>query len=303
MPNVKDTLGAYARRVEAYLASCLRGKGAPEGLLAAMEYSLLAGGKRLRPALCLAWSELGGLAGDAALPSAAALELVHTYSLVHDDLPAMDNDDLRRGRPTSHKVYGEALAILAGDGLLTEAFSLILDIPGDNPGGLPPERLIRAASLLARGAGPSGMVGGQAVDMELTGASGAPLDALRRLHAMKTGALITAACAMGAVLAGADEAFFARAEGYGRAVGVAFQIADDILDVVGDEKAIGKPVGSDQRQGKSTYPSLVGLDESRRLAHAAADEALTHLSSVKGLDGPAAVFLRDLARYIVERVN
>lgn len=299
MSTVKDTLGAYARRVEAYLATCLRGKDVPDGLLAAMEYSLLAGGKRLRPALCLAWSELGGLAGDAALPSAAALELIHTYSLVHDDLPAMDNDDLRRGRPTSHKVYGEALAILAGDGLLTEAFSLILD----NPGGLPPERLIRAASLLARGAGPSGMVGGQAVDMELTGASGAPLDALRRLHAMKTGALITAACAMGAALAGADRDFMARAQGYGRAVGVAFQIADDILDVVGDEKAIGKPVGSDARQGKSTYPSLVGLDESRRLAHAAADEALTHLSSLQGLDGPAAVFLRDLARYIVERVN
>jgi len=297
--TVKDTLGAYARRVEAYLAGCLRGKEVPDGLLAAMEYSLLAGGKRLRPALCLAWSELGGLAGDAALPAAAALELVHTYSLVHDDLPAMDDDDLRRGRPTNHKVYGEALAILAGDGLLTEAFSLILD----NPGGLPPERLLKAASLLARGAGPVGMVGGQAVDMELTGASGATLEQLRRLHAMKTGALITAACTMGAALAGADAGLAARAEGYGRSVGVAFQIADDILDVVGDEKAIGKPVGSDQRQGKSTYPSLVGLDESRRLAHAAADEALEHLSSLDGLDGPAADFLRDLARYIVERVN
>lgn len=296
MPTAKEALAAYARRTEAYLAGCLRGKAVPDRLLAAMEYSLMAGGKRLRPALCLAWAELGGLAGDAALPAAAALELVHTYSLVHDDLPAMDNDDLRRGRPTSHKVFGEALAILAGDGLLTEAFSLILD----NPGGLPPERLIRAASLLARGAGPAGMVGGQAVDMELTGASGATLDALRRLHAMKTGALITAACAMGAALAGAGPDFAARAEGYGRSVGVAFQIADDILDVVGDEKTIGKPVGSDARQGKSTYVRLAGLDESRRLAHASADEAMGRLAP---LDGPAAGFLRDLARYIVERVN
>ena len=296
MPAIKDALAGYARRTEAYLAGCLRGKAVPEGLLAAMEYSLLAGGKRLRPALCLAWAELGGLAGDAALPAAAALELIHTYSLVHDDLPAMDDDDLRRGRPTNHKVYGEALAILAGDGLLTEAFSLILD----NPGGLPPERAIRAASLLARGAGPSGMVGGQAVDMELTGRTGVALPALRNLHAMKTGALITAACAMGAALSGAGPDFLARAEGYGRSGGVAFQIADDILDVGGDEKAIGKPVGSDERQGKVTYPSLVGLPESRRLAHAAADEALEHLS---GLSGPAASFLRDLARYIVERVN
>ncbi|MEW5773050.1 MAG: polyprenyl synthetase family protein [Thermodesulfobacteriota bacterium] len=296
MATVKDTLAAYARRTEAYLAGCLRGKGAPEGLLAAMEYSLLAGGKRMRPALCLAWAELGGLAGDAALPAAAALELVHTYSLVHDDLPAMDNDDLRRGRPTNHKVFGEAAAILAGDGLLTEAFSLILD----NPGGLPPERVLRAAAVLARGAGPSGMVGGQAVDMELTGKTGVALPELRAMHAMKTGALITAACQAGAALSGAGEGFAARAEGYGRAVGVAFQIADDILDVVGDEKTIGKPVGSDQRQGKVTYVSLAGLDESRRLAHVAADEALEHLAS---LDGPPAGFLRDLARYIVERVN
>ncbi len=295
MPTVKEVLAAYAARVEAFLAGCLQGKAVPGGLLAAMEYSLLAGGKRMRPALCLAWAELGGLAGDAALPAAAALELIHTYSLVHDDLPAMDNDDLRRGRPTNHKVFGEAMAILAGDGLLTEAFSLVLDDPG-----LPAEQARRAAAVLARGAGPAGMVGGQAVDMELTGTSGATLPELRRLHAMKTGALITAACAMGAELAGADAGFLARAEGYGRAVGVAFQIADDILDVVGDEKALGKPVGSDERQGKTTYPSLVGLDESRRLAHAAADEALQHLS---GFDGPAAGFLRDLARYIVERVN
>jgi geranylgeranyl diphosphate synthase type II len=295
MATVKETLKAYAGRVEAHLAGCLRGKAVPDGLLAAMEYSLMAGGKRMRPALCLAWAELGGLAGDAALPAAAALELIHTYSLVHDDLPAMDNDDLRRGRPTNHKVYGEAMAILAGDGLLTEAFSLILD---DRT--LAPERALKAAAVLARGAGPSGMVGGQAVDMELTGKSGATLPELRRLHAMKTGALITAACVMGAVLAGAGPEFEARAVGYGRAVGVAFQIADDILDVVGDEKTIGKPVGSDERQGKTTYPSLVGLDESRRLAHVAADEALEHLSS---LDGSAAGFLRDLARYIVERVN
>jgi len=300
MSTAKETLAAYARRMETYLAGCLRDKSVPAGLLAAMEYSLLAGGKRLRPALCLAWAELGGLSGDAPLPAAAALELIHTYSLVHDDLPAMDNDDLRRGRPTNHKVYGEAMAILAGDGLLTEAFSLILDNPGDTPAGLPPERLLRAASILARGAGPSGMVGGQAVDMEMTGRTGATLSELRSLHAMKTGALITAACGMGAALAGASPELAARAEGYGRAVGVAFQIADDILDVVGDEKTIGKPVGSDERQGKVTYPSLVGLDESRRLARAAADGALEHLES---LAGPAAGFLRDLARYIVERVN
>lgn len=293
MTTVKDEVLAQAKTVESYLAQCLKGQDIPGGLLAAMEYSLLAGGKRVRPILCLTWAGLGGLPTEAAMPFAAALELIHTYSLVHDDLPAMDNDDLRRGKPTNHVVHGEATAILAGDGLLTEAFGLMCRAQ------VPAGRVVAALGHAARAAGAAGMVGGQVLDMEYTGRAGVSLQELQHMHALKTGALLTTACVCGALLAG-DDALAARAEAYGRAVGKAFQIVDDILDVVGDEKTIGKPVGSDEREGKNTYPSLVGLDESRRLAAAEADAAV---ASLDGLDTPQADFLRRLARYIVERVN
>jgi len=295
--NVKERLGARSRDVEAYLAGCLRGRGAPERLLAAMEYSLLAGGKRLRPVLVLTWAELFGGDAAAVMPFAASMELIHTYSLIHDDLPAMDDDDLRRGRPSNHKQFDEATAILAGDGLLTEAFVLMAD--ASLSGGLPADRVLRAVRVLAAAAGAGGMVGGQTVDMEFTGRTGVTLDELRAMHAMKTGALITAACECGAILAGAGEADVDNAREYGRSVGVAFQIVDDVLDVVGDTATLGKPAGSDEAQGKSTYPALVGLERSKELAAGHVRDARERLEPYSGNEKE---FLSALARYIVDRV-
>ncbi|WP_338669585.1 polyprenyl synthetase family protein [Pseudodesulfovibrio methanolicus] len=293
----KEELGRRAAVVEDYLVTCLRGKDVPDRLLRSMEYSLLAGGKRLRPVLVLSWNGLLGGDRAQAMPFAASLECIHTYSLIHDDLPAMDDDDLRRGRPSNHKQFDEATAILAGDGLLTEAFGLMS--AASLVEGLPAERVLRAISVLARAAGAGGMVGGQAVDMELTGRTGVPLEELKKMHAMKTGALLTASCECGAILAGAGEADIVNARDFGRKIGVAFQIVDDVLDVVGDTATLGKPAGSDEAMGKTTYPSLIGLDKSKTLAREYVDEALTHLS---GYFGGEQEFLWQLARYIVDRV-
>jgi len=294
--TVKERLMVYARDVETYLRGSLKGKGIPSGLSEAMEYSLLAGGKRLRPVLCLCFARMLGVKADAVMPFAAAFEYIHTYSLVHDDLPAMDDDDLRRGRPSNHKVFGEAMAILAGDGLLTEAFGLMaasaVDIPAD--------RVVRAMGALAKAAGAAGMVGGQALDMAYTARAGVSLEELREMQALKTGALITAACVCGAELAGAEPDAAARARSYGQSVGAAFQIVDDVLDVVGDEKTLGKPVGSDEEQGKTTYPSLIGVERSMDLARRNAAQAV---ESISPFEGEEAEFLRDLARYIVDRVS
>lgn len=288
-----------AGAVEEYLTSCLRNRDIPDSLLAAMEYSLLGGGKRLRPVLTLSWCGMLGNNAEAAMPFAASLECIHTYSLIHDDLPAMDDDDLRRGRPSNHKQFGEAEAILAGDALLTEAFTLMTESALDH--GISAKATLRAVNVLARAAGAAGMVGGQSMDMALTGQAGqVPLESFQHMHAMKTGALITAACHCGAILSGAGESHELAAETYGRAVGVAFQIVDDVLDVVGDEKTLGKPVGSDEEAGKSTYPSLVGLERSMELAREHIDGAVAHLAPYSG---PDAVFLTDLARYIVDRVQ
>lgn len=294
MPTVKEELLLEAAKVEAWLAGSLEGRGVPPRLREAMDYSLRAGGKRLRPVLCLTFAQLCGVREEAVMPFAGAFELIHTYSLIHDDLPAMDDDDLRRGKPSNHKMFGEARAILAGDGLLTEAFSCMFEA------AVPAERVVAAAKLLAQAAGAGGMVGGQDLDMEYTGASGVSLEQLAGMHAMKTGALIRAACECGAVLAGADEELRRRARDFGSHVGAAFQIVDDILDVVGDEKEIGKPVGSDAEQGKHTYPSLVGLERSRCMAEERVALALDALTPFRG---PCADFLRRLARYIVERAQ
>ena len=294
--TVKQRLSAYAQEVENSLRTALRNKGVPSGLLEAMEYSLLAGGKRLRPVLCLCFARMMGAPKDAVLPFACAFELIHTYSLVHDDLPAMDDDDLRRGRPSNHKVFGEAMAILAGDGLLTEAFVLMASTAKD----VPAERVVQATGTLARAAGAAGMVGGQALDMAYTAKAGVSLEELREMQALKTGALITAACVCGAELAGVAPDLVARARSYGQSVGAAFQIVDDVLDVVGDEKTLGKPVGSDEEQGKTTYPSLIGVERSMDLARRHAAHALESLAP---FEGPEAVFLRDLAQYIVDRVS
>jgi geranylgeranyl pyrophosphate synthase len=239
----------------------------------AMRYSVFAGGKRLRPVLTLAAAEAvdpSGRAVDLALPAACAIEMIHTYSLIHDDLPAMDNDTLRRGRPTLHVVYGEGIAILAGDGLHAEAFTLIAREPaGDDPSLV--ARKLRVLRLVGDAAGPMGMVGGQAIDLQAAGqAPGRPVtldaDGLRAMHARKTGALIRASAVSGAIMAGADEAAVAAIDAYATEVGLAFQIVDDILDVEGDAASLGKSAGKDAAASKPTYPSLFGVDRSRQLA-------------------------------------
>ncbi len=288
--QLEPWLKAQGDRVEALLAERLgRLQAAPRRLVEAMEYSLLAGGKRLRPLLCLAFAEAvrGGPPGTAAEDAACALEYVHTYSLVHDDLPAMDDDDLRRGRPTSHKKFGEAMAILAGDALLTEAFSLL----GSGPG----PRRAELVSRLAQAAGAAGMVGGQVLDI----AEDRPAEEayLTRLHRAKTGALLRAACTLGVVAEDGTAAQVAAAERYGDSVGLAFQIADDLLDVTSSAEAMGKPTGADAAAGRHTYPAVLGLEASRARAASLVDEAL---AAVRALE-PAPGRLAALARYSVER--
>jgi geranylgeranyl diphosphate synthase type II len=279
----------------------------------AMRYSVFAGGKRLRPMLVIAAAEAVALRqglSDAhalglALPCACALELIHTYSLVHDDLPAMDNDTLRRGRPTAHVVYGEGTAILSGDALLTEAFALLAREPraSADTGISAPELALRklaAIEIVADAAGAEGMVGGQAIDLHAAAAGAMPLDehGLRNMHARKTGALLRASAVAGAVMAGAPpEAVDAIAE-YGTHVGLAFQIVDDILDVEGASAVLGKTAGKDAAAGKPTYPSLYGLEESRRRAAACLADALRALEGARvGGRLPA------IARWVVARTN
>lgn len=296
-PTIKEQLAKRAANVEAYLEACLKDRGIPKRLLGSMDYSLLAGGKRLRPVLVTSWATMLGGKPEAVMPFAASLECIHTYSLIHDDLPAMDDDDLRRGKPSNHKQFDEATAILAGDGLLTEAFGLMSAASIIN--GLPADRVLRAIAVLAQAAGAGGMVGGQTVDMEFTGRDDVPLEELREMHAMKTGALITAACECGAILASGSDADIENAREFGKSIGVAFQIVDDVLDVISDTETLGKPAGSDEEMGKSTYPSLIGLEKSKELASEYIDTAVKRLN---GYEGEERTFLSELARYIVDRV-
>lgn len=258
-------------RVEAYLEG-LRFSDTPltEGLQEAMRYSLLAGGKRIRPVLALATARAVGREADEVLPLAAALELIHTYSLIHDDLPAMDDDDLRRGRPTCHVAFGEDVAILAGDGLYAEAFRLVLtEQRGD------PADLLATVAELAAATGVNGMVGGQYIDVEGGAPDGA--DGLRRLHELKTGRLIGASVECVCLLDGTAADRIERYRDFARELGVLFQIVDDILDVTGTDAALGKPQGSDERHGKRTYVTEFGLDGARDLAlasHRSARESL-----------------------------
>jgi geranylgeranyl diphosphate synthase type II len=277
--------------------------GCPPSVIESMRYSVMAGGKRFRPVLTLASAEAVAAAAeideaaarDRALPAACAIEFIHTYSLVHDDLPAMDNDTLRRGRPTSHVVFGEGMAILAGDGLLTLAFE-IMGSDSEQTGSDPARRL-RAIGVIARAAGATGMVGGQAIDLQAVGRAGQlDADSLRAMHARKTGALITAAAVSGAILAGAPDALVGAIRKYAVELGLAFQIVDDILDVEGEAAALGKTAGKDAAAGKPTYPALFGLDESRRMADACLSRA-THALDTVGIRGQLA----DIARWVVTR--
>ena len=262
-----------------------------ETLEKAMEYSLMAGGKRLRPVLLMAAADAVGKDGAAFLTTGCAIEMIHTYSLIHDDLPAMDNDDYRRGKPTNHKVFGDGIAVLAGDALLTLAFEVML-----RQEGAAPETLVTVVSEMSRAAGPYGMVGGQVLDLEGEGRR-LDLAALRKIHMGKTGALFCAAIRSGAILAGAKEEELAALTLYAERFGLAFQITDDILDVTGDEAAIGKPVGSDVRNEKATYVTLTSLEEAKKLAEDAVDEAVAALD----IFGERAAFLRDLALFLLGR--
>ncbi|MDR1686242.1 MAG: polyprenyl synthetase family protein [Desulfovibrio sp.] len=354
--------------MEERLDACLRAGNCPAGLLAAMRYSLFAGGKRIRPVLCVLSARVPAPPGpdlaDAVLTFACALECIHTYSLIHDDLPAMDDDDFRRGRPSCHRQFDEASAILAGDALLTDAFALAAGCAGP---ALPAGRVLRAVAATAKAAGSAGMVGGQFLDMLYTGGTepgleqtaaaragkndAAPrlekaatmqveqsdavprtgqtavaragkndavprlekaaslrtgqsgtapnLEELAAMQAMKTGAMLRLPCEVGAMLAGACPETAGALARYGAALGAAFQITDDILDVAGDAALLGKPVGSDSAARKCTYPSLLGLQKSREIAEQHAERAVTALD---GLEGESAALLRGLAAYVVNRV-
>ncbi len=293
-PNfeLKPYLERRRQMVEEALRAALPEEEGPEArVVESMRYSLFAGGKRLRPILSLAAAEAVGGEPEDALPAGCALEMIHTYSLIHDDLPAMDDDDLRRGKPTNHKVFGEAIAILAGDALLTEAFVLLSDYRA-----LLPERAVQIIQVVAKAASYRGMVGGQVVDM-LSQNRPADLETVRQMHSRKTAALIAAATEAGALAGKGAEAQVAAMARYGRSVGLAFQIADDILDIEGDAELLGKSTGADAARGKVTYPAAVGLERSREAAQELVDDALTAL---EGFDEEADP-LRVLANYIITR--
>jgi geranylgeranyl diphosphate synthase type II len=268
----------------------------PPTVFDAMRYSLFAGGKRVRPILAIAAAEALGAKTAGLLPIAGSLELIHTYSLIHDDLPAMDNDDLRRGRPTCHKVYGDAIAILAGDGLLNLAFEVLSD--PRRLKAVPANRMLSITAEVARASGVFGMVGGQVVDMESEGKD-VDFPTLEYIHTHKTGAMLRASVRIGALYGRANEQRLRALTRYGEYVGLAFQIADDILDLTGTQEEIGKDVGSDLKKGKKTFPSFYGLAESRKRAQEVSDRAIAALKNFDAKADP----LRELARYIITRVN
>ncbi|MEJ5348679.1 MAG: polyprenyl synthetase family protein [Desulfosoma sp.] len=270
--------------------------GLEKTVVEAARYSLFAGGKRLRPILCLAAAEVVDGSQDAVMPAACALEMVHTYSLIHDDLPAMDNDDFRRGRPTNHRVYGEAVAILAGDLLLTEAFGLLAAPVGSQAALVPAGKRLEAVAILARASGAQGMIAGQIIDLE-SETREVDLPTVEYMHIRKTGALISASLEIGAVFSNASQEALHALTRYGRHLGLAFQITDDLLDVEGDPQVMGKSTGSDAAKNKKTYPALLGLGRTKEIAREHVEEA------VKALDGfdRKADPLRALARYLLVR--
>lgn len=293
--NITAYMEEKRQQVDAFLEGALPPADLfPSKIYEAMRYSLFAGGKRVRPVLALAAAEAVGGNSERAMAVAAAFELVHTYSLVHDDLPAMDNDDFRRGKPTNHKVYGEAIAILAGDGLLTLAFDILSD--GRFISDIPAAKLPAIINLVAKASGVSGMVGGQAADILFEGQE-VDFATLEFIHVHKTGALIRASVVAGGMAAGANPEQVEALSHYGKEIGLAFQIADDILDVEGTREEMGKNVGGDSGKGKNTYPAFFGIEESRNRAAAALDRAL---KAIEHFDEKAEP-LRDLARFIVLR--
>lgn len=301
--KLKKTLKRKQKQVDKYLARCLPlGKTFPQPIYQAMRYSLLAGGKRFRPVLVLLTGQMLGAKAMELLPVAAALEMIHTYSLIHDDLPVMDNDDLRRGKPTNHKVFGEAMAVLAGDALLTMSFKLIADKVKNK------KLAARLVSEISGAAGAAGMVGGQVLDMFAESRKKGAREKLGRLsrakylkttHQLKTAAMITASVRSGALVAGARPGQLRKLTVYGRSLGLAFQIMDDLLDLKGSKRQLGKTPRKDARAGKLTYPSLWGTEQSFRQVQQLVKTAKRSLISF----GPRAGSLRDLADYGLQRGN
>ncbi len=267
----------------------------PEKIYEAMRYSLLAGGKRLRPILCLATCEMTGGTLEMAMPTACALEMIHTMSLIHDDLPAMDNDDYRRGQLTNHKVYGENIAILAGDGLLAYAFEFV----AVNTRNVPADRLLQVIARLAKAVGAVGLVGGQVLDLESEGKSDVSLETLNFIHTHKTAALLEASVVCGGILAGVPESDQQRLSRYAQNIGLAFQIVDDILDITATQEELGKTAGKDQKAQKATYPSLWGLEESHRQAQQLIEAASAELAPF----GERAKPLFAIADFIINRTH
>lgn len=265
-------------------------------LVESMEYSLKAGGKRVRPRLVFEFNAACGGSTDAAVPFACAVEMIHTYSLIHDDLPCMDDDDLRRGKPSNHKVFGEDIALLSGDALQTLAFEVL---SSDKASELAGDAACRkAVNTLAKYVGAEGMVGGQVIDL-ISENTNAPVEVLREMDYKKTACLIKSACELGCICAGADEAEIQAASRFGECIGIAFQVQDDILDVTSSDEELGKPVGSDEQNSKSTYVSLLGIDECRRLVNELTEQAL---ESLKIFDGDTSS-LKSFAFELAERTN
>ena len=281
--NIEDLLNEYMPKVEGYQKT----------IFDSMNYSLKAGGKRLRPILTLEACKLVGGNEKDAYPFAVAIEMIHTYSLIHDDLPALDNDDLRRGRKTNHKVYGEAMAILAGDGLLNYAYEIMLR---ESLSKGEPEKYLKAINEIAKASGIYGMIGGQVVDIESEGKS-IDMEKLDFIHMNKTAAIIIGCMRAGAIIGGASEEELANVTKYAKNIGLSFQIVDDILDIVGDESKLGKKVGSDIDNEKSTYPSLIGLEKSKETANKLIAEAKMSIDYIN----KDSEFLNNLADYIVDR--
>jgi geranylgeranyl pyrophosphate synthase len=289
-------LEAGRRRVEDALSAALPDEAAwPATIHRAVRYSLFAGGKRVRPLLVLAAGEAVGAGPEDVMPLAVAVEMIHTYSLIHDDLPCMDDDDLRRGKPTSHKVFGEAIAILAGDALLTRAFHLLAELPADADPSLL-RRRVRTIALLGEACGTGGLIGGQVQDLESERQAVAPA-LLERLHRAKTGALLGACVRGGALLGGAEDAELAWLGAYADAVGLAFQVVDDVLDYDGSTATLGKTAGKDSKQGKPTYVSVMGIARAKEMAEALRVDAHAALAPL----GAAARRLGELADFIVLR--
>ena len=294
--NKRYELKDYAETVNAYLEKVIPVCNFGEEVVhEAMKYSLSIGGKRIRPVLVLEFCRICGGNIDDALPLAAALEMIHTYSLIHDDLPCMDDDDMRRGMPSCHIKYGYEYALLAGDGLLTAAFGVIVDSEFARKN---PTAAIKAVSLLSTLAGANGMIGGQVIDLKNENRK-ADMETLRKMDELKTGALIKCGALLGCIAAGANEEKISAAATYAEKIGQAFQIVDDILDVTGDEQSLGKPIGSDKESGKSTYVTLLGIEKAQEYADRLTDEAVEAL----GVFGDENKFLKELAYKLAKREN